>query len=444
MRSRRIVAAALAAITITTLSTATAGAQPMAATADRQCGSSPVGSLRLDLTSDIENPAYLSPAPEARRVTGTATIPSAGIAALGAASVEGTVTVDLEISGTFSTRDSITLDLARTPVIAGQDIVANVVGYTGTGYFAYRGGTNYVDIANTHVTLRPRRADGVPTRPRQLTADCVRAEQPLTRWMEIRTEQIIAEILPAPTDLRVTSLGTDSLGLAWNRSTGLMGPASGYEVLLEDVSNQVLVGQDKLSTTVTGLQPDTIYWVRVRGIQFGGGRRSNPLHIRTAATQADFYYDTAGSARINGSSVALKGELDTHLDLATATHTSKLALAPTDVRGRNGAAHLEFTEAAPTTGALTGGVFTATTHQTVSVPRITVFGRVIDTPGCRTSKPVDIPLTSGAAFDPTVGGSLTGTFTVPDLTGCGRYTSLVNSLLAGRGNRAEIRVAPWA
>jgi hypothetical protein len=74
---------------------------------------------------------------------------------------------------------------------------------------------------------------------------------------------------------------------------------------------------------------------------------------------------------------------------------------------------------------------------TIKLPQVAAFGFPLSTsPDCRTSSPSEIPLTSGAGFDPLAGGTLTGTYTIASLTGCGQLNDFISMFAAGPDN-------PW-
>ncbi|GAA3035768.1 hypothetical protein Aglo01_04970 [Actinokineospora globicatena] len=446
MRKRRLTAATLTAAAITVLSPpvalslpAAVGSQVMPVTATAQCSDPTVTSVRVAVSADIENPAHLGPVPEHRRITGTATLPADTIAALGVATVEGQVTLQLAITGKFSWRASTTLHFPRTPVVAGQDLVVEVVGYAGA-YASYLSGDTFVDVTGVDLALKTRRADTAPWPRKGITALC---STPPARWMSIVTDSAIYEFHPAPNNFRVTGTTTDSITLAWNKSYGLMGPPYGYEILLDDVVATRVMGADTLTGTVTGLKPDTGYWLRVKAIELGGERRSNPLLLRTLGTHTTHYFDTNGTFTVKGSKTAVRGEHVGTMDLATGTHASSLAFNPTDIRlGRYGTGHAEFSPIATATGTYQGGVYTVASRQKVTLSRITVQGQVHNLPNCSTE--VDLPLSSGPNFNPNDGGTLAATFTIPPFTNCGQFTNLINYTVPGSGNTANLIYTPYS
>ncbi|WP_433275006.1 hypothetical protein ACQPZF_12160 [Actinosynnema sp. CS-041913] len=190
---------------------------------------------------------------------------------------------------------------------------------------------------------------------------------------------------------------------------------------------------------------DTDYYIRVRAVERLGlyARATYPVKIRTKPQSTTHRYALTGTAKVKGASVPLTGTLDT--TIGSRTHTSVLTLQPTDVTLNNRppvTAHLRFLPDGNPEGTLADGVFTTTARVAFAIPRVTLHGHEVSLPAsCRTT-PAEIPLTSGPGFDPRLGGALSGTFTMPPLSGCGQFTSLVNSLLAGGGNTVAVNLAP--
>ncbi|SER26653.1 fibronectin type III domain-containing protein [Actinokineospora terrae] len=445
MLTRRIAGAVVGAVAVVGLTAVPAAAQVMSVDVTGQCADPAVGSVRVAVSADVENPAYLSPAAEARRITGTVILPAAAVDALvakGATTVEGKVNLQLAISGTYTARADNTLALASTPITPGRELVVPVIGYTAPVYSSYLTGTNYVDVTGIGVGLLPRRADTSPAVRGGINTPCTIAEP--KRWMTIRTDSIISENHPAPRNLRFGNITTDSITVSWDPTRGLMGPPLGYDILVDEVPTLRLIGAGTTTGTVTGLKPNTDYYIRVKAVDMGGERRSEVFPIRTKDFLAHHYFDIGGTIAIKDTALRLVGEQATALELATGTHTSNPAFAPTQVRlATYGTANVEFTPVSPATGTFRGGVFTVTTRQKVTVPRITIGNRTYLTPNCTTT--VDLPLTSAPDFktDGTP-NPMTGTITIPPFRDCGQPTSILNRLVAGPGNTADITYTSYA
>ncbi|GAA3035417.1 fibronectin type III domain-containing protein [Actinokineospora globicatena] len=445
MRTRRIIAAATAAIAAVGLSAVPAAAQVVTLDVTAQCADPLAGPVRVAVTTDVETPAYLSPVAEARRITGTVTLPAAtvdGLIAKGATSVSGYLNLSLAISGANTAEAVNTLALASLPLTAGRDLVFPAVGYTSPAYTSKLVGTNNVDLTGLWANLYPRRADTSPVVRGGIHPKCTLPEP--KRWLSIRTESVIAEYHPAPKNLKFSNITTDSITVSWDPTSGLLGPPLGYDILVDEVPALRLIGAGNTTGTLTGLKPDTDHYIRIRAVERGYERRSEVFPIRTRSFFTHNYFDTGGSVTIKGTHVQLLGEQVTKRELATGNHTSNPTFAPTQVRlGGLGTAHLEFTPLDPATGTFQGGVFTETIRQKVTIARVTLGGRTVATPNCSTT--VELPLTSGPDFrfngTPNL---MSGTFTIPPLRDCGPATTLINRLVAGPGNTAAINFITYA
>lgn len=124
----------------------------------------------------------------------------------------------------------------------------------------------------------------------------------------------------------------------------------------------------------------------------------------------------------------------------TTTEFSVIGLIPVT-------ADVDFVEAAPITGdiALTGfnAIITSTARYYIKLSNIKVVGFPTFTGShCRTKNPVSIPANTpaGESFNLRNGGTLEGEFTIGNFEHCGLNTWLINLLIPGSGNTAEIEV----
>ncbi|KDN20615.1 DUF6801 domain-containing protein [Amycolatopsis rifamycinica] len=99
-----------------------------------------------------------------------------------------------------------------------------------------------------------------------------------------------------------------------------------------------------------------------------------------------------------------------------------------------GHAELQFTPDGPQTGELGDGGFAAHSAFALAFPQVTLFGLPVADAGCRASAPVPVDLRTGGGFALATGGPVTGTYTIPPLTGCGALTAYLSSLVQGGGN----------
>ncbi|HVV07888.1 hypothetical protein [Amycolatopsis sp.] len=136
--------------------------------------------------------------------------------------------------------------------------------------------------------------------------------------------------------------------------------------------------------------------------------------------------------------------------MATGACTGDLTLDPTTLEASLFkfipiTANVAFAQEGQTTRTLAGGVLSSDSETTVELPVVKVFGFPAGkTPNCRTAGPSDIALKSGPGFDPLAGGSLSGTYGIAKLTGCGPLNDLVSTLATGPGDTIDVNLTPKA
>ncbi|MFB9682575.1 DUF6801 domain-containing protein [Amycolatopsis plumensis] len=158
------------------------------------------------------------------------------------------------------------------------------------------------------------------------------------------------------------------------------------------------------------------------------------LGFELGSTQAQHRYTVAGSTAVKalGSTAPLTGSLAAGPEFATTfDRTGAEFKAFGFVPGR---ADLQFTPDGPQTGELRDDGFTAHSAFTLVLPQVTLFGLPVADPGCRAGAPIPVDLRTGSGFAVATGGPVTGTYTIPPLTGCGAFTAFLSSLVQGEGN----------
>ncbi|KOX24796.1 fibronectin [Saccharothrix sp. NRRL B-16348] len=321
-----------------------------------------------------------------------------------------------------------------------------------TGYDVYNGSTLATTVEGTTATV-----DGLtPATEYTFTVvakDAAGNRSSASAAVTARTETAPDTQAPtAPSVLRSTAQTENSVALAWDASTDNVG-VTAYDVFNGSTLAATVEGT---TATVDGLTPDTEYAFTVVAKDDAGNTSaaSTALKVRTKAGQGPpvvrYGYRLTGSTRIKAANgtVALTGGIDAALDLSTGAFDADLTLDPTSGRFRAFGfvpvkARIEFAQAARTTGTVAAGKLTSTSSVTVKLPHITVLGIPVSTsPDCRTRTPASIPLASKPGFDPLAGGTLTGVYTLPPLTGCGPLTGLISGVTSGPGNTIEVTLAP--
>jgi hypothetical protein len=165
----------------------------------------------------------------------------------------------------------------------------------------------------------------------------------------------------------------------------------------------------------------------------------------SADTTATIKYPVNGTTHLavpNANLTLGPGHLLSTADLNTDTLTATLTLPPaTGSFNELGVVPVTATAKlindGPTTGTINGstGAVTTTSNIIMRITSLTVAG--IPTPvgnTCQTSTPVSVTVNSQPGFSILKGGSLDGTYTIPDFANCGLATVLINLTLPGSGN----------
>ena len=148
-------------------------------------------------------------------------------------------------------------------------------------------------------------------------------------------------------------------------------------------------------------------------------------------------------------SIPLTGALDATLAPDTGAFTGNLSLNPsaaslTTLGFLSITAQLAIVPTAPVTGSLQNGVLTSNVLMRVRLLSATALGvQVLVGASCQTSKVSNIGLRSvGDSFDPLSGGTLVGTFSISNLTGCGSLAGLISPSTAGTANAIVLQLTP--
>jgi hypothetical protein len=165
----------------------------------------------------------------------------------------------------------------------------------------------------------------------------------------------------------------------------------------------------------------------------------------SAATSEKATYKVTGSTFLKAPNFTLDlgpGKLVSHVNLKTGKLTANLSLPnATGSFKQLGivpvTATTQFINDGPTTGRVstTTGVVHTKSKITLRIVSLTVAGLPIPVgKSCQTKSATVVRLTSQSGFNVLQGGSLAGSYTIPDFSGCGLSTGLINLTLPGSGN----------
>jgi hypothetical protein len=160
-------------------------------------------------------------------------------------------------------------------------------------------------------------------------------------------------------------------------------------------------------------------------------------------------YPVTGSTYLAAPNATLDlgpGKLVSVVDLTTGAITANLKLPPATGSFNEAGlvpvtATTKFINDGPTTGTinLSTGAVQTTSNITLQITSLIVAG--INTPvgsDCETSSPVSVTVNSQPGFNAIKGGTLEGSYTIPDFANCGLATLLINLTLPGSGNTISL------
>lgn len=273
---------------------------------------------------------------------------------------------------------------------------------------------------------------------------------------------------PAPADTSapskptgVTGTPTSSLiALSWNASTDNRG-VLGYDIYNGSTKLTSVSGTKAL---LGGLNPGQSYALKVVAVDAAGNATSSDtVNVSTTAAGdggpggnvIDYGYTIAGTSQLRTlttGTVPVNGSIAAQFDLLTGEFSGELTLAKARARLNVIAflpvtADIGFAQAGPTVGMLENGVLKATARMRIKLTQLYLFGAIpIAGPGtCQTKQISTMPLTSSDPFfDPMVGGTLKGTYSLSDLNNCGALNDIISPFAAGGGNTLSIKLTPKA
>ncbi|MCP2339130.1 fibronectin type III domain-containing protein [Actinomadura rupiterrae] len=232
-----------------------------------------------------------------------------------------------------------------------------------------------------------------------------------------------------------------SATIKWNPSSG----ADSYEVTVNGKTDTVKVPQD----TITGLTANTKYTVSIVAVNKFGKSKPATFEFTTGGNGnpgGKFAYTLAGSSFVKAANgtVKLTGGIQGDVD-SSGKFTGSLTLNKTSGTFQllgfiPATADVDFAQQGQTTGTLSGSSLTSNSKMIVKLPSVKVFGfEVGGGTTCQTTAPADITLKS-TDFNQASGGNLTGTYTLPSVSGCGMLNSLISALTAGPGNTVAVKL----
>ncbi|SDP69360.1 hypothetical protein SAMN05192558_11249 [Actinokineospora alba] len=147
--------------------------------------------------------------------------------------------------------------------------------------------------------------------------------------------------------------------------------------------------------------------------------------------------------KLNASAVIGPGRLDAKVKLAEGTFAGDLSLPSTKINFAlfgflPAQASVKIVPAGQVTGTIAAdGSVKSNVAVDLLLVDVKVFGLpIVGGSSCKSS--TSVALASNPGFNPATGGTLSGTYDIRPFANCGMFTSVINSLTAGPGNKIEI------
>ncbi|MGD9484977.1 hypothetical protein WDH52_17255 [Streptomyces sp. TRM70308] len=140
------------------------------------------------------------------------------------------------------------------------------------------------------------------------------------------------------------------------------------------------------------------------------------------------------------------GQADVDIDLQTGDLTAEIELPETRTDFTMFGflptyAHVQIKQAGVLEGTYRNGAVTVAGDFSVQISEVGHLALAIPMENCRTTEPVSITLESEGKFLPADGGTLTGTYKLPEFADCNFDTPIINALVAGKEHSISIDLA---
>jgi hypothetical protein len=449
LRGLAAVAAAAVATGVVVLAGAgNADAAPASLTLNFSCTFPLIGTQDLPVTISADLPDQATagvatdPFPLSAAVAVNATADE-GLTLVGATTVSGTASADSTLTdGATSIDVMVPLTVPSTPVPASGAFTATATGEAPSVTLP-NVGTATITVGNFSTTLTPLNAEGQPTSLGTFTSDCT---QDAGQNNVLASFPVVSGAPPTTTTTTTTAPPTTTTTTVppTTTTTTTVPPTTTTTTTVPPTTTTTTVQPPTTSTTTTQPPPTTT--------------TTTPPPTTTTTTpppnNITINYSVNGSTHIKALNTDVKlgpGTLNVSLDLSSGNFTGDLSL-PTAKASFTllgfipGTATINLVPASQVTGTFTNGVVNADAKETLQITNVSILGIpvVLNSKTCETRAPADIPLMSGANFNVQTGGTLTGTYTIPALKGCGIVTPLLSALATGPGNTISVTIANTA
>jgi len=369
--------------------------------------------LTVTIAASLPDSAVAGVATDPFTFTADVTVPdnaTQGLSLVGATTVSGTATASSTLTnGGTSLPLSVPLAVPSTPVPTSGSFTVHSTGSAPAVTFP-NVGTASITVGDFSTTLTPLTAAGQPTGLGTFTSACT---QVAGQNNVLATFPVTA---PAPPTTTTTEPPT---------TTTTEPPTTTTEPPTTTTTEPPTTTTEPPPTTTTTEAPPP-------GNLSINYSVNGSTHLKSLNTTV-----TLGPGALPISLDLTSGDFTGDLSLPTATASfTLLGFIP-------GTAKIQLIPASQVTGTFQDSTVSADAKETIRITDLSLLGLPVvrSSTTCRTSRPADIPLMSGADFNVQTGGTLTGTYTIPSLKGCGLLTPLLSAFAAGSGNTISVAVA---
>lgn len=441
-----VAAAAVATSVVVLFGAGNADAAPVSLTLNFSCTFPLIGTQDLPVTISATLPDQATvgvatdPFPLSAAVAVSATADE-GLTLVGATTVSGTASADSTLTNESTSIDvMVPLTVPSTPVPASGAFTATASGEA-PSITLPNVGTATITVGNFSTTLTPLTSAGQPTSLGTFTSECT---QDAGQNNVLASFPVVSGAPPTTTTTTTTAPPTTTTTTAppTTTTTTTVPPTTTTTTTVPPTTTTTTTVPPTTTTTTTTQPPPTTTTTTAPPTTTTTTPPPNNITIN---------YTVNGSTHIKGLNTDVKlgpGSLNVSLDLSSGNFTGDLSLPAAHASFMllgfiPGAATINLVPAGQVTGTFTNGVVNADAMETLQITDASIMGIPVvkNSKTCETRTPADIPLMSGANFNVQTGGTLTGTYAIPALKGCGILTPLLSALATGPGNTISVDIA---
>lgn len=445
--------ASIAAALLVVLALAAPAAQAASRTSKFSCKFPVIGTTPVVLNYDYPSSIVAGEPTTAITLTAVTLDPSVGEALGGAITAEGVFVASL-LGYYREARTDVPFSYPLAAPVVGPKVELDEVNPWQIWQDSVRLNVTARDAAGDPIQLQPVGGEDSDGNPDTFDVNCARLpfDDVLTR-IQVTEPGNGVPVTPGAIKA-VTDPARSSATITWGPATDDQGIAS-YEVFLSDAKIASVPGT-QTSYEITGLTPNTDLKVGVRAIDTDGNasfqRRTWFRSALPAQEEQRGAFTTSGNATIKtltAGAIPLSGDLRVSSDIV-GTVAGDLVLNPVSARlvavgFLPVTAKLAFAMAGPLTGFWNTLGLRTFSRVRIKVVEAKLFGAIPLAAGnnCQTRQLTELELRA-PEFSSQTGGTLTGSFGISDLNGCGVLNGLVSPSTASTGNTITLNATSVA